>query len=113
MPRGEEVLNGQNSGVERWEVLVVGSHTTSELPYAFNAVQLRAVWRKELQRKARCGLVAPLFMHAGMVVADVVEGDHDAAAGMATGLTQFLEKGEEGVAIERVFLALKDELAVS
>ena len=39
--------------------------------------------------------MAPLFMHAGMVVADVVEGDHDAAAGMTTGLTQFLEEAKK------------------
>ena len=113
MPGCEEILHGPDGGLERWEVLVVGSQRTCELPYAFNSVQLRAVRWKELQRKARGGLVAPLFMHAGLVVTDVVEGDHDAAASMTTGPTQFLEEGEEGVAIERVFLALKDELAVS
>ena len=91
----------------------MGCFAASKLPDPFNGVKLRAVRRHEFQDKLPLVLLSPFLMEASVMILDVVEDKDCPLARMRTDPAKMLKEAKECLAVEPVFLAAVDKLAVS
>ena len=95
------------------EVDVVQAKSAREFPDALNRIEVRAIRRKKVERKARLDLLSPSLMQERVMVLRIVEDNDHSFTASNTLVVQLLEELPTALSVEFFLFASVKEFSVA
>ena len=112
-PTAKQILDRFYDVAQFWEIAIMQTQATNQLPDPLDRVQVRTVWRQEQKPEPGPLGAPPFFVHGGVVVFGVVNNDSHLAARPDAGGVQASEECPSRNRIKLPFLPGKAEFAIA